>query len=236
MKPTINLILLDHYPIFDQLRLEEALLRADNQNWCLINKGTPEAIVMGISGKSEKLINSKILKKNPVPVIRRFSGGGTVFVDKGTIFITFICNAQELGVSCYPQHVLDWTAQFYKPIFPEGFQLIENDYAIEKKKFGGNAQYFRKERWLHHSSLLWDYSESNMNYLKIPEKTPKYRENRDHLEFLCKLKNFTTKKELEKRILDNVQRHFFSLTIYHLEEVESILERPHRKATKCEEI
>jgi len=38
-------------PILQQLRLEEALLRADAGNWFLLNDGTPEpAVVMGISG------------------------------------------------------------------------------------------------------------------------------------------------------------------------------------------
>ena len=48
---TCNLLRLRGYPILQQLRLEEALLRADKANWCIINDGTPSpAIVMGISG------------------------------------------------------------------------------------------------------------------------------------------------------------------------------------------
>jgi len=230
MKPILNLLVLDHYPIFQQLQLEEALLRADDQNWCLVNSGTPHAIVMGISGKPRHLINEKIFHKNPIPVIRRFSGGGTVFVDEHTQFITFICQAPDIGVACYPQHILQWTEKFYTPIFPDGFRLIENDYAIGKHKFGGNAQYFRKERWLHHSSLLWDFSEENMNYLKMPKSIPKYRENREHVDFLCKLKDFTSRKEIEKRLLDNLERHFM-VRKHNIEEVNKILERPHRKAT-----
>ena len=48
---TCNLLRLRGYPILQQLRLEEALLRADKANWCIVNDGTPSpAIVMGISG------------------------------------------------------------------------------------------------------------------------------------------------------------------------------------------
>ncbi|NGX54212.1 MAG: hypothetical protein K1000chlam4_00937, partial [Chlamydiae bacterium] len=48
---TFSLLHLSGLPIFEQLQLEEALLRADEGNWCLINSGVPPAIVMGISAK-----------------------------------------------------------------------------------------------------------------------------------------------------------------------------------------
>ncbi len=48
---TFHLLQLQNMPILEQLRLEEALLRADDRNWILINRGSPPAIVMGISGK-----------------------------------------------------------------------------------------------------------------------------------------------------------------------------------------
>ena len=48
---TIKLVRLNKMPILRQLLLEEALLRADSGNWCIVNNGTSvPAIVMGISG------------------------------------------------------------------------------------------------------------------------------------------------------------------------------------------
>lgn len=48
---TLRLLRLRNYPIFEQLRVEEALLRTTTDCWCVLNDGTPEpAIVMGISG------------------------------------------------------------------------------------------------------------------------------------------------------------------------------------------
>jgi len=47
----VRVLRLAGMPILQQLRLEEALLRADAGNWFLLNDGTPEpAVVMGISG------------------------------------------------------------------------------------------------------------------------------------------------------------------------------------------
>ena len=53
--------------LFEQLCLEEALLRTDGRNWCLFRRGTdPPTIVMGISGVAEKLINVELAKRQVV--------------------------------------------------------------------------------------------------------------------------------------------------------------------------
>lgn len=43
------------------------------------------------------------------------------------------------------------------------------------RKFGGNAQSITKDRWIHHTSFLWDYDAGNMAYLKLPNRAPEYR-------------------------------------------------------------
>src|SRR5438045_757750 len=93
LKPLLHVVRLERTPILQQLQAEEALLRADNRNWCLLNRGSPPAIVMGISGKAEQLIRPDKLQESPIPLIRRYSGGGTVVVDENTWFVTFICQA-----------------------------------------------------------------------------------------------------------------------------------------------
>lgn len=237
MQPTINLLKLENYPILQQLQLEEALLRADQNNWCIINDGTPPAIVMGISGKPELLINSKKIKTEPVPLIRRFSGGGTVFVDESTCFVTFICNVDLVQVQSCPEKVLKWSADIYRKAFHEiNFELRENDYAIGDRKFGGNAQYFCKGRWLHHSSLLWDFKTERMEYLLHPPKVPKYRLERSHNEFLVRLKDFYACREECKRKIVEALGNSFKIQEYLLNDLSEVFERPHRKATKVEQI
>ena len=47
----VRLLRLAGTPILQQLKIEEALLRADAQNWLVVNDGSSiPAIVMGISG------------------------------------------------------------------------------------------------------------------------------------------------------------------------------------------
>lgn len=49
--PVVRLLRLRGYPILEQLRLEEALLRSHTGNWFVINDGAAApAVVLGISG------------------------------------------------------------------------------------------------------------------------------------------------------------------------------------------
>jgi len=230
--PTLCLLFLKNYPIYQQLQLEEALLRADQRNWCIINEGTPPAIVMGISGKVDALLDKERIIKKPIPVIRRFSGGGTVVVDEETHFVTFICNSEAMQVAAFPEKIYRWTEKIYQDVFSHlPFCLIENDYALNQKKFGGNAQYLRKDRWLHHSSLLWSFDPKRMEYLLLPQKTPQYRQKRDHGEFLCSLKgHFETKEHFHEKIISVLQERF-KVEEIKSEVLQGLLERPHRKAT-----
>ena len=224
----INLLKLSGCSIFKQLQIEEALLRADDRNWCITNSGSAPAIVLGISCKPEEWVVG-----NPkIPVIKRFSGGGTVVVDEETQFITVICNEEDAGIKSFPQQVLNWNGALFEPLLsPYGFLAKENDYTLSGKKFGGNAQYIRKKRWLHHTTLLWDYEPERMKLLKHPPKMPSYRKNRSHDDFLCRLKDFIDKKEtVEKAVLD-VLRQKFEVTLADQEELNAILSRPHRKST-----
>lgn len=219
--------------VYEQLQLEEALLRSDDRNWCIINSGAAPAIVMGISGKKELLINSDKIISAPVPIIRRFSGGGTVFIDKNTCLISWICNSACTSVECSPHPVHEWAAVFYQTALPAlNIQLRENDYVINDRKCGGNAQYFRKHRWLHHSSLLWDYDPQNMEYLLMPPKMPKYRLQRAHEHFLCTLNNFFVNKETFEEAILHALYHHFAIKMMQPEDVGHLLFGNHRKMTQ----
>src|SRR3989344_46680 len=95
-------------PIFEQLQIEEALLRASDLNVCLISRGSPRAIVMGISGQPHTHLDVAKVKRDKIPVIKRFSGGGTVIVDENTLFITFVCGKDFLDIHPFPEPILRW--------------------------------------------------------------------------------------------------------------------------------
>ncbi|XP_057858164.2 uncharacterized protein LOC131067225 [Cryptomeria japonica] len=212
MLPLIRLIRVKGLPILQQLQLEERLLRTTSHNWCIINDGTgTPTIVTGISGKPEQLIEVEPVLRDRIPVIKRFSGGGTVIVDGDTVFVTLICNQSAVpNLQLYPRSIMAWTEQFYAPVFRStaDFRLREHDYALGDRKFGGNAQSITKGRWLHHTSFLWDYRAQNMAYLKLPSRAPKYRLERSHSDFICCLKDLSFSRE---NFLENIVA---ALTVY----------------------
>ena len=62
--------------IYEQLRVEEILMRHSNENWYIVNRGAPTpSIVLGISGKVQDLVELDLCIRDEVPLIRRFSGG-----------------------------------------------------------------------------------------------------------------------------------------------------------------
>jgi len=189
----MKLLRLGNHTIQEQLEIEEQLLRHEKENYLLINSGTTPAIVLGISGKAEELVHLDKLPPS-IPLIRRFSGGGTVIVDEETIFVTFICNKSHHPFAPYPEPILRWTAEMLKPSNPN-LELRENDFVIGNRKCGGNALYIKKDRWLVHTSFLWDYTPERMQLLKHPPKTPPYRAGRPHDEFLCRLRDYYPCKE-----------------------------------------
>lgn len=121
------------YPIYDMLKIEEAIMRNSKSNWLILNHGTSTpSIIMGISGKPEKLLDVPLVRKHNVKVtniftillrinhlilvflqvIRRFSGGGTVFVDNNTLFCSLIGSKSILArqkVTPYPKELMQWT-------------------------------------------------------------------------------------------------------------------------------
>ncbi len=228
---TLHLIELSSIPIYEQLLLEEALLRADERSFCIINRGSPRAIVMGLSGIPSELLHLDLVQKHQIPVFKRFSGGGTVIVDEETLFITFLFAKNDLPITPYPEPILRWTYDLYKSAWDlPGFSLKENDYALEERKCGGNAQYLRKERWLHHTSFLWNYREENMNYLSQPKKQPAYRKDRPHADFLCKLNQFGSMDFLIGKLKEELVKRFYIASLPE-EELGAIRTRSYRVAT-----
>ncbi len=224
---TFHLLKLQGMPIYEQLLIEEQLLRGDERNWCIINSGSTPAIVMGISGKKEELVDTERAAKDKIPLIKRFSGGGTVVVDEGTLFVTFICQKELHSFPAYPEPILRWTEEFYRDVFPQPtFRLQENDYVFGQLKFGGNAQYIKKDRWLHHTSFLWDYQPERMQYLLLPKKRPRYRQDRPHSAFLCRLcEHFPSRDAIFDQVISALGKR------YQIEHVKTPASDPTQRQT-----
>ena len=172
------------------------------------------------------------MKTSPVPLIKRYSGGGTVIVDTNTLFVTFIFQKEIHDSPPFPEPILRWSESFYQNALAiPDFHLCENDYVIGNLKCGGNAQYIKKDRFVHHTTFLWDFEDSFMEYLLHPPKTPEYRKGRNHTDFLCRLKEFLPSKTYFIDRIKGALSGNFNVQTASLNPLIPLLKEPHRKTT-----
>lgn len=140
-------------PYFN-LAAEEYVLREFNDDCFMLWLNKPSVIV----GKHQNTlaeINYDYIIKHDIKVVRRISGGGTVFQDLGNINFTFIKNG-ELGklvdFRSFTQPIIDVLATLGIEARFEG----RNDLTIGGRKFSGNAEHVFKNRVLHHGTMLYE--------------------------------------------------------------------------------
>jgi lipoate-protein ligase A len=132
--------------VLRQLRLEETLFRANDENWAIVNDGAPRrAIVLGISGKPHRLIDVAAAHEDDVLVIKRFTGGGTVVVDADTQFVSLVMNGDAIpNVPLFPRPLMRWTGDLYGGVLGTNddsgvfrdlpnWRLHQDDYVVETR-------------------------------------------------------------------------------------------------------
>ncbi len=151
-----------------------------------------EAVVLGLSQEEERYVDKQEAEKDGVPILRRFSGGGTVFIHKGCLVYTIITTITP------PFKRFDVMGAYRTAFMPviEAFQkqgiALEFhepcDLAVDGRKIAGNAQSQRQGALLIHGSFLIDPDlERIKRYLKEPDVRPDYRASRRHEDFLLPL-------------------------------------------------
>ncbi|MDE4542207.1 lipoate--protein ligase [Thermoanaerobacterium sp. R66] len=138
-------------PYFN-LAAEEYVLKQFSDECFMLWRNRP-SIIIGKNQNALAEINLDYVKEHNIPVVRRLSGGGAVFHDLGNVNFTFIVNDDLNGFSDF--------RRFTQPIIYVLRKLSlnaefsgRNDITIDGKKISGNAQYYYKNRILHHGTLL----------------------------------------------------------------------------------
>lgn len=133
--------------------LEEWLMDTMDQD-CFMLWRNEKAILLGKNQNAYSEINMPYAAEKGIKLVRRITGGGTVFTDEGNIMFTFI--------SCRGRKDFRDFRRFTEPILtalrnmgvPAEF-TGRNDLTIEGKKFSGNAQCRYKDKLLHHGTLMY---------------------------------------------------------------------------------
>lgn len=113
------------------------------------------SVIIGKHQNTIEEINLDFIKANNINVARRISGGGAVYHDFGNLNFTFIVKKNDKDLFDFKKFTLPVINALKKLGVKAEFNS-RNDLAIEGKKFSGNAQYMKKNKLLHHGTLLFD--------------------------------------------------------------------------------
>jgi len=116
---------------------------------------TTPTLMIGRYQNTRAEVNMDFAQANHINIVRRITGGGTIYTDMGGWQFSFITkNPQDKHIDF---------ARFTKPIIDALASMGvlaslsgRNDLLIDGKKFSGNAQFKNNRVNLHHGSLLFD--------------------------------------------------------------------------------
>ena len=115
----------------------------------------PPSVIVGKHQTALSESNAPYCIEHGIPIIRRFSGGGTVFHDQGNVNFSFF---RVIGSS----HEIDYNQNL--DIIQDALSTLgintqrneRHDLFLNNAKVSGNAQHISKGRALHHGTLLYD--------------------------------------------------------------------------------
>lgn len=140
---------------FFNLAAEEYFLKNSREDVLMLWQNEPSVVV----GKHQNVlaeVNMDFVRENNIPVIRRISGGGTVYHDLGNINLTQISSSRKMDQLIdfhkFTQPVIDFLKQFGLEASFEG----KNNLTVNGKKFSGNSAHVFKNKVMHHGTFLYD--------------------------------------------------------------------------------
>ncbi|NCO56210.1 MAG: lipoate--protein ligase family protein, partial [Bacteroidetes bacterium] len=132
---------------------EEYLLKNFEHDCFMLWRNAP-SLIIGKHQNTLAEININFAEKNDIKVVRRISGGGTVYHDLGNLNFTFITNHDNNKIINF--------ALFLKPItellnnYEINVKLNKrNNLFVENKKICGTAAHIHKNKIIHHGTLLF---------------------------------------------------------------------------------
>jgi lipoate---protein ligase len=147
-------------------------------------------VVLGYGNRVREEVNLDVADRRGVPILRRYSGGGTVVQGPGCLNYSLILRIPEQG----PLSTLTGTTAFVMRRNASALQTLvddpihvdgQSDLTIGGRKFSGNAQRRIRRCLLFHGTILTDFDIAVVeDLLRIPVRQPVYRQNRTHSLFL----------------------------------------------------
>ena len=141
-----------HDPFFNQA-FEDYVFRTCREGDVLLLWRNRPAVVVGCYQNICREVHMRALLDRGIPVVRRMSGGGTVYHDLGNLNYTLI--SDQTGPLDYDR-CLEPVIRALNALGVPAHKNRTCDIAVDGKKISGSAQKIAGGRVLHHGTLLFD--------------------------------------------------------------------------------
>lgn len=144
------------------LAIEEYALKHLNINetYLLFYINEP-SIIIGKNQNTIEEINTKYVEDQHIHVVRRLSGGGAVYHDKGNLNFSFITKDDGNSFHNFKKFT-EPVVEALKKLGVNAELSGRNDLMAEGRKISGNAQFSTKGRMFSHGTLLFDSEIENV--------------------------------------------------------------------------
>ncbi len=158
----------DNNDAYFNLASEEYLLKHTDGFYFYLWVNAP-AVIVGVNQNAIEEVNLAYTESNGIKVVRRLTGGGAVYHDRGNLCYTVIAPYDE-----NENNYIKFTAPVIKYLNSLGVKAEfsgRNDITVNGQKISGNAQTIYNGRIMHHGTILFstDFSvlEKTLNPSKI---------------------------------------------------------------------
>ena len=156
MEKTLVVLSKEHNP-YTNHAIEEILLKEYSAYTRILFLWTNSAsVVFGRNQNPWKEIHVQRAQEDGIVLIRRLSGGGTVFHDLGNLNYSFLEPQNHYDEALHYEIICNSILEF-------GVELVKNkrkDLLLDGLKVSGNAFYLKGNRRLHHGTLLVNTDEN----------------------------------------------------------------------------
>jgi lipoate-protein ligase A len=139
-------------PYFN-IAAEEYMLKNFREDVFMLWVNTP-SIIVGKHQVATAEADIMYAFRNNIPVIRRLSGGGTVYHDEGNLNYSLIVTAEKGKMVDYEKYAATVIRTLARYDIEAELRNKSSLFTGEKK-FSGNAEHIHRQRVLHHGTLLF---------------------------------------------------------------------------------
>jgi lipoate---protein ligase len=136
------------------LAAEEYFMKTSTVDTFMIWRNEP-SVIIGKHQNAFREINHSFIEKNNLPVIRRITGGGTVYHDPGNINFSFIFTNRKENLIDFREFTQP-VIQFLQDLGLNASFEGKNNITVDGLKVSGNSAHLYKNKVLYHGTLLFN--------------------------------------------------------------------------------